>query len=238
MEVVDLTLEGRLEEIVDAALRENPVDPLVDQYLQVFAKMQDVKAVLFDMGGTLIQSDGYVRFAEGPKPMDAMQPGAYILLNALLSIGVPVGIVSNTSIEPELIDDAFKRIGLNIDVTIYSSDPHVNASKPNPHIYRVALECMDIKHRITDPKNILFVGDHYINDVMFPHDMGMKTAYLYLNDDQEGSGVPTAKLASERLGKVYPHATLSPPDLAHLHAILKATAFPTMPDPPALTMRT
>jgi putative hydrolase of the HAD superfamily len=57
------------------------------------------------------------------------------------------------------------------DPIIFSSD--VRYKKPNPKIYRLALDRMQLK-----PKEVLFIGDTPENDIIAPQEIGMQAIHI------------------------------------------------------------
>lgn len=87
-----------------------------------------------------------------------VRPGTFEALEKLKSAGIRLGIVSNA--EGQVADDA-KRFGLApyFDVII---DSHlVGVAKPDPRIFRIAMEQMDI-----GPDETLYAGDIYSIDML------------------------------------------------------------------------
>jgi putative hydrolase of the HAD superfamily len=57
------------------------------------------------------------------------------------------------------------------DIIIFSSD--VRYKKPNPKIYRLALDRMQL-----DPEEVLFIGDTPENDITAPREIGMQAIHI------------------------------------------------------------
>lgn len=57
------------------------------------------------------------------------------------------------------------------DPIIFSSD--VRYKKPNPKIYRLALDRMQLK-----PEEVLFIGDTLENDIIAPQEIGMQAIHI------------------------------------------------------------
>ncbi len=81
--------------------------------------------------------------------------------------GKKIGIVSNG--QRVFSEQEIRMLGLygRFDLVIFSSD--LGCKKPDPRIYVVALERMDLA-----PQDVLFVGDNYENDVLAPRRLGMQ----------------------------------------------------------------
>ncbi|HZD43053.1 MAG TPA: HAD family hydrolase [Methanomicrobiales archaeon] len=86
--------------------------------------------------------------------------------------GLPMGIVSNG--QRVFSEGELRRLGLfpYFDVVVFSSD--LGVQKPNPRIYRTALDSLGLK-----PQEVLFVGDSLECDVLGPRKMGMRSLFIH-----------------------------------------------------------
>jgi putative hydrolase of the HAD superfamily len=89
-------------------------------------------------------------------------------LRGLRSAGLKLGIVSNTFIPSQVLDNHLQREGLLdfFSVRVYSCD--VGRRKPGKHIFQVALDRMDLA-----PGEVIFVGDSPKADVRGANKAGM-----------------------------------------------------------------
>ncbi len=101
----------------------------------------------------------------------APMPHAHPVLAALRAQGLRLGLVTNGWSDPQRrclaglgLQDAF-------DMVIVSRE--VGLSKPDPQIYRLALEQLGLSAADT-----LFVGDSPLNDAAGPQRVGMRAAWL------------------------------------------------------------
>jgi HAD superfamily hydrolase (TIGR01509 family) len=85
-------------------------------------------------------------------------PGAREALAGLRAAAVPVGVVSNTRFSERAWLHAMDLHGLPVDFVVSSAD--VKARKPDPAIFRAALERLRLP-----PRAVWFVGDSYEKDV-------------------------------------------------------------------------
>lgn len=90
-----------------------------------------------------------------------------------------LGIVSNTTIQPHIIDFYLEQCGLArlMGFRILSSE--TGWRKPHPAIYAAALVKAGVK-----PDEVLFVGDRLVEDVAGPSRLGMKTALCRASSDR------------------------------------------------------
>jgi HAD superfamily hydrolase (TIGR01509 family) len=100
-----------------------------------------------------------------------LRPDCFETVAALRRAGVHVQIVSN--IDDEQLDPMLERLGLRDVVDAVTSSEQAGSCKPDPAIYRCALEKAGI-----DASQGLFVGDSLRHDVAGPASVGMRTAWL------------------------------------------------------------
>ena len=102
-----------------------------------------------------------------------LYPEVVSVLNSLQSIGVRMGVVSNTTNPRFMKENEMKAAGLEpfFDFAIYSSDTPYR--KPHPSIFQLAIESLKLK-----PEEILFVGDNMRLDVVGAQNVGMKSAWI------------------------------------------------------------
>lgn len=111
-------------------------------------------------------------------------PDTLDALDTLKDRGFIVGVVSNTSIPPEIIDRYLLESGIleRVDFRVLSSE--TGWRKPHPAIYRAALDRTGVF-----PWETLFVGDRFLEDVAGPKSVGMKAALCRVEGPSPG-GVP------------------------------------------------
>ena len=102
-----------------------------------------------------------------------LYPEVVSVLNSLQSIGVRMGVVSNTTNPRFMKENEMKATGLEpfFDFAIYSSDTPYR--KPHPSIFQLAIESLQLK-----PEEILFVGDNLRLDIVGAQNVGMKSAWI------------------------------------------------------------
>jgi HAD superfamily hydrolase (TIGR01509 family) len=106
--------------------------------------------------------------------------------------GIRVGIVSNTAIQPHVLDEFLRECRLYpyIDFRVYSSA--VGWRKPHPAIYEAALREAGVL-----PHEVVFVGDSIFEDIRAPKRMGMKAIFCQRRpvDKHSGADAVVANLA-------------------------------------------
>ncbi|MDA0232746.1 MAG: HAD family hydrolase [Chloroflexi bacterium] len=102
-------------------------------------------------------------------------PGAVELADALNSIGMPWGVVTNGG-EYQL--QKVVAAGLDGKVPFVIATELHGASKPDPEPYLHALRLLQLDS--AGPESVLFVGDNPHTDIAGAHGVGMKTAWIHM----------------------------------------------------------
>jgi putative hydrolase of the HAD superfamily len=108
----------------------------------------------------------------------------HALLESLRQRGLKLGLVSNALDPPWLLHRDLSEAGVaeRVDVAVFSSE--VGRRKPDPAIFRRALEALDV-----EPAAALFVGDRLYEDVRGANEVGMRTVQaLWFRADQNPDG--------------------------------------------------
>ena len=109
---------------------------------------------------------------------------SHALLEALRQRGLKLGLVSNALDPPWLLhrDLADAGVAERVDVAVFSSE--VGRRKPDPVIFRRALEAIGV-----EPSAALFVGDRLYEDVRGASEVGMRTVQaLWFRADENPDG--------------------------------------------------
>ncbi len=105
-------------------------------------------------------------------------------IERLKSLGLRLGVVSNTNTAPAMLDDYLRTAGLLslFDAVVYSVARGIR--KPHPQLYRTAL-----KELGSDAETTLFVGDRVREDVLGPRAAGMRAVltHEFRQEDVAGS---------------------------------------------------
>jgi HAD superfamily hydrolase (TIGR01509 family) len=104
------------------------------------------------------------------QPGHHLAPTTPVLLETLRDRGLKTGLVSNGFDPPDLVRAELSRLGVAqlLDVIVMSGD--VGARKPDPAIFRYALERLGV-----EPEHALMVGDSVPNDIAGAKALGMRT---------------------------------------------------------------
>jgi putative hydrolase of the HAD superfamily len=123
------------------------------------------------------------------------------VLRTLKSWGLRLGIVSNITFVPELLQADMDRLGIGeyIDVPVYSSA--FGLRKPHPSIFLHVLQGLGVQ-----PDEALFVGDRLNDDIAGAKAVGMRTALTreYRQEDPGYGGI-VPEVVVERLPDLLPY---------------------------------
>ena len=141
--------------------------------------------------GVEISDDELARFLEaehaGWAPARVIGATTHALLEALRNRGLKLALVSNAFDPAWLLHRDLEESGLaeRLDFAVFSSE--VRRRKPDPAIFRVALEALAVK-----PEEALFVGDRLYEDIRGAGELGMATAQAlwFRADDHPDGGEP------------------------------------------------
>jgi putative hydrolase of the HAD superfamily len=138
--------------------------------------------------GIEIGDDELARFLEAEhaawEPARVLGSTTHALLDGLRDRGLRLGLVSNAFDPGWLLHRDLEQMGLaeRLDFAVFSSE--VGFRKPDPRIFRVALEALGVA-----PENTLFVGDRLYEDVRGAGELGMTTVQaLWFRADKHPEG--------------------------------------------------
>jgi HAD superfamily hydrolase (TIGR01509 family) len=99
----------------------------------------------------------------------AVEPEVLATLDRLRADGKRLGLVSNLTLLPPLVREDLDRmsLGSRLDATVFSSE--VGVRKPDPRIFREALERLG-----SEPAETVFVGDRLYDDISGAQAVGMR----------------------------------------------------------------
>jgi putative hydrolase of the HAD superfamily len=149
-----------------------------------------VRQLLGDFG-IAIRDDELERYLEAEHaewaPARKLGSTTHALLDSLRRRGLKLGVVSNALDPPSLLhrDLADAGVAKRVDFAVFSSE--VGRRKPDPAIFRRALEALEV-----EPAVALFVGDRLYEDVLGASRVGMRTvqALWFRADEHPDGGEP------------------------------------------------
>jgi putative hydrolase of the HAD superfamily len=104
-----------------------------------------------------------------------------VSLTRLQEMGLRLGIVSNFAPTLHAVLES-KGIAHFFEPVIVSTE--VGLEKPDPAIFKLAIERSGLA-----PKDILYIGDHTINDIWAPRQAGMHAVQIFRYNSQPGKGI-------------------------------------------------
>jgi putative hydrolase of the HAD superfamily len=149
-----------------------------------------VRQLLGDFG-IAIRDDELERYLEAEHaewaPARKLGSTTHALLESLRRLGLKLGVVSNALDPPALLHRDLAEAGVaeRVDFAVFSSE--VGRRKPDPAIFRRALEALEV-----EPASALFVGDRLYEDVLGASRVGMRTvqALWFRADEHPDGGEP------------------------------------------------
>jgi putative hydrolase of the HAD superfamily len=138
--------------------------------------------------GIEISDEELMRYLEAEHtawaPAFVLGSTTHALLDALRNRGLKLGLVSNAFDPREILQADLESMGVaeRLDFAVFSSE--VGRRKPDPEIFRVALEALQVQ-----PEETVFVGDRLYEDVRGAGELGMTTVQaLWFRADEHPEG--------------------------------------------------
>lgn len=207
--LVDLMEEDDRQALVSlfAFLREKEIElPAFDEFYRVYremfyglialsrktcqeARFENVFNSLLlrysiELDGRTTERDLLTRYYQELYASRRVYPDALSTLKSLKELGLPIGIVSNTT-NPGFMKD-YERVqsGLDsyVDFSIYSSE--VPYRKPHPSIFETCLARLGLP-----ACDVLFVGDDLDRDVAGAQGVGMPAVWINRNAEEPRDGI-------------------------------------------------
>ncbi|MEY4322410.1 MAG: hypothetical protein RL410_191 [Actinomycetota bacterium] len=144
----------------------------------------------------------YQHYLDFWQPHTFADPDALSLMRALKERGIKIGVLSNTMWSREHHEEIFHRDGLLefIDAGVYTSELPVG--KPHADAFSAVMTAL----AITDPAEVVFVGDRLWDDVHGAKSVGMKAIFIPHSLHREHELVETETQPDaiiSRLGEVF-----------------------------------
>jgi putative hydrolase of the HAD superfamily len=112
--------------------------------------------------------------------------GASRLLESLRKQGLLLGVVSNNVLSEQL--EKLELLGMRESFDALAISEEVGATKPDPEIFRVALERIGCHAR-----EVVMIGDSWSSDIEGAANAGIRSIWL----NRTGAPCPDARLAAE-----------------------------------------
>jgi putative hydrolase of the HAD superfamily len=169
MEVHELLdLVERVAGGVDRLVAESYEQRRMEELDQVALFREALGAIGFDLPPDVIDHIVALDHSAYSKSL-AVEPEVLATLDRLRAEGKRLGLVSNITLLPPLIREDIDRmsLGSRLDATVFSSE--VGVRKPDPRIFREALERLG-----SPPAETVFVGDRLYDDISGAQAIGMR----------------------------------------------------------------
>lgn len=135
-----------------------------------------LRAIIFDLGNTLIRQDDGRAFPHAIEVLTQLK-NQYKL--AIISNVLPT---TTADVVHELLREA--QLFDFFDVIVVSSE--VEISKPDPRIFEIALDELDVK-----PEEAVMIGNTISTDIFGGNRVGMKTVLIQTGQEYQRSGWET-----------------------------------------------
>ena len=190
-EILDLIerVAGGVDRMVAESYSERRLEEL--DIVSVFR--ESLAAVGFDLPDDVLQHIIALDHSAYSRSI-TLEPEMLEALRDLRRRGYRMGIVSNVSLLPALMRDDLERLGIDglVHGAVFSSEAGVR--KPDPRIFREALERIE-----ADPAETVFVGDRLYDDVTGAHGVGMRAIQTtQFRQEREPEVAPDARIAHLR----------------------------------------
>ena len=124
--------------------------------------------------------------------------GARETLVALADLGIPLGVVSNSSFRGSVIAHELAKHHLAAPLSVVVASADYAVRKPNPLLFETAASLLDVP-----PRELWFVGDRLDTDVAGARAAGMVSVWLgQPNDASDGAADLVVSSWSELLARV------------------------------------
>ena len=169
MEVPELLdLVDRVSGAVDRLIEQSYQERRLEEIDLAATFRETLGAIGFDLPEDVLAHVVELDHSAYSNSIDA-DPDVLAVLRDLRSDGYRMGLVSNVSLMPHLLQADLARLGFDelLDATVFSSE--IGVRKPDPRIFREALARLR-----TEPAETVFVGDRLLDDVTGAQSVGMR----------------------------------------------------------------
>lgn len=135
-------------------------------------------ALLFDLGDTIMVEESEIKDTGGTTLQADLFPGVAEMLRRFKAQGHTLGLVADS--RPDTPINVLRHHGLLELFDTLAISEVVGASKPDPEIFRVALEELGIPE--SDYGRVVMVGNNLERDIVGANRLGLISVYFYWND--------------------------------------------------------
>jgi HAD superfamily hydrolase (TIGR01549 family) len=135
-------------------------------------------AVCFDLGDTIMDEASEIKDTSGTTSEAQLIPGMATLLEELAARGVRLALVADS--RPHTPPNVLRQHGLLDLFEILAISEVAGATKPDPRLFRVALDGMGIAPEAYG--RVAMVGNHLERDIAGANRLGMVSIYFHWNE--------------------------------------------------------
>ena len=155
-------------------------------------------AILFDLGDVIMQEETQVKDEEQNTIHAELVDGMDDALHALKARGYKIALVADT--RPKTAWNVLHQHNLYDLFDAFAISEQVGCEKPDPRIFRVALDALHIAPR--DYARVLMIGNRLYRDVRGAHNLGLMSVWFHWNEryahDYDGGDQPTYEVRTTR----------------------------------------
>jgi HAD superfamily hydrolase (TIGR01549 family) len=137
-----------------------------------------IMALLFDLGDTLMVEESEVKDVQGTTLQADLIPGMAEALHWFQDRGYGLALVADS--RPNTPANVLRQHGLYHLFDCLAISEVVGAEKPDPRIFRAALEALGIPR--SDYGRVAMVGNNLERDVVGANHLGLVSIYFHWND--------------------------------------------------------
>jgi len=137
-----------------------------------------VIALLFDLGDTIMIEESEIKDAEGTTLQADLIPGMAEALHQFHDQGYSLALVADS--RPNTPPNVLRQHGLLAVFDYLAISEVVGRSKPNPEIFRVALDALRVPE--SDYGQVVMVGNNLERDVAGANQLGLISVFFHWND--------------------------------------------------------
>jgi FMN phosphatase YigB (HAD superfamily) len=139
---------------------------------------QGLRAILFDLGDTLMVEESEVKDATETTLRAELLPGAAALVFELHDRGVPLALVADS--RPNTPPNVLRQHGLLDLFDTLAISEVIDATKPDPLIFEAALNALGIAPE--EHGRVVMVGNHLERDIAGANRLGMISIFIHWNE--------------------------------------------------------
>lgn len=137
-----------------------------------------LSALLFDLGDTIMLEETEVKDDQGTTLRADLVPGMAEALRRFKAQGHSLALVADT--RPDTPVNVLRQHGLYDVFDAFAISEVIGASKPDPRIFRVALDALGIAAR--DYGRVAMVGNNLERDVVGANRLGLISVFFHINE--------------------------------------------------------